>query len=129
MPDFTAQPTAGVTIATWEDPESDSGELASRAYAVEGIPHLRWTVERGVEVVIKCTPDGGSEGDPDASLGGRLFTASWIEKPIAPGWPALWHVPGFSSVIRFTPATRGHYTLQVYRPEGGAVILHFDRDP
>ena len=123
MPDFNIRPTEGVTLEPWDDPPSD--QRASRAWPIPDIPHRHWAIT-STEVVVKATADGGVEGAPDGTLGGRLFSCDWVESPSFPG-PALNQIVDLSSVIRFTPSQNGHYCLAVRRSGGGAILIHFDR--
>jgi hypothetical protein len=78
--------------------------------------------------VLECTPDGGTEGAADGTLGGRLFT-SWLgEKPPLAAW-TLTNPAGYSSIAHFTPLTAGHYMIVFRRPSGGAVGIHLDVEP
>lgn len=124
MPDFSVRPVSGVTVSAWADPETI--DKPSRLRSVEGVPQLRWAVT-GAEVEVRCTPDGGAEGAADAALGGRLFLFQFIEHPTL-GGPVAYQPAGFTSIVRWFAPYVGHYTLWLYRPQGGAVVLHFDRE-
>ena len=138
MPDFTVRPIEGIfdsdgnaalAAVPWLDPTAAAGSpVAGLARPTrvfpDGIPHLHWLLRQAAQVTVKCKPDGGSEGADDASLAGRFFGATFIEAPGYP--PTITQDPGFTSIIHFTPISKGHYTLGILRIGGGAVILHFD---
>jgi hypothetical protein len=111
----------GVTVQPWRDsadPELDRAPVAGSP------PRRHLSLVRGSEVTIHLIPDGETGPPLDADLDGRPFDGWWLEAPFH--WPELRPVAGRSSIVRFTPWATGHYTLMVYRPDGGGAILHFD---
>ncbi len=122
MANFSARITIGGAPADWVDAP---GALPSRLNATSGLPHSYIRVPQGRLIVVACTPDGGAEGAPDSALGGNLFTCYWVESPYL-GGPALVQAAGTSSIIQSTIVTSGHYLLGIFRPSGGARLLHFN---
>lgn len=130
MPDFTARITSGVTLALWEDPDRPAGTQGptdpgapSRLNPLPDSPHRRFVGTVGVAIEVQATV-AGVEGPMDAALGGRLFTAWWLEKAGLVAGPV--GAAGQSSVQTFTPLGEGHYTLGLEREEGGAIFIPVD---
>lgn len=134
MADFYLLPSTGFSLAQWLDPArppatlapSDPGE-PSRLNARLQAPHTRWRCTVGTACTVQAIPDGDGDGEAevDGELGGRLFSAWWVE------WPDLVTIatdPGVSAVLQFTPAAVGHHLLAVSRPGGGIALCHFDAE-
>lgn len=126
MSDFRAVFTAGVTLQPWTDPADIGADKPSRINARPEHEHRRHVGTRGVQIEISAIV-GGVTGPLDGTLGGDLFGATFLELPLLP--PPAFSSPGSqSSVQRFTPNSTGHYTVQLARPNHGAVIVHIDVD-
>lgn len=79
----------------------------------------------GVEQSVMATLPGAPDTIPnDVDLGGRLFSAAFLEAPGVP--PTITGFAGASSFQSFTPTVAGHYTLLFSRELGGAYILHLE---
>lgn len=61
----------------------------------------------------------------DAALGGRLFTGFCLEHS-SPGRPPCSHPVNQTSVQKFTPTSKGHYTVEIVRDGKMAVVVHMD---
>ncbi len=122
MADFTLKLTHGANWVDWLDPTGPNGE-PSRLNPHVGAPHRILVGTVGALVIVKAVV-GGVDGPADGALGGRLFTAWFVQMPVPPG--ALDGIAGFSSVQTFTPAFPGHYVVGFYRPAGGIVHLLVD---
>jgi hypothetical protein len=125
MADFRSAIALGVTLEAWEDPASLT--RASRLNPQAEHEHKRQVGTVGVQIELRATV-AGVEAPLDGALGGRLFSAAFHEAPALPP-PTLSNPAGQTSVQRFTPLLTGHYTLQLTRTDGGAVIHHIDVDP
>lgn len=129
MPNFTARPTAGVSLVTWTDPTATvdycTGTAPSRINPDASHPHKHY---RGanVEITLKATV-GGVDGPADGALGGDLFHTYFARWPGASP-PLVTLTAGFTSIAKFTPGINdtGHYVFVFYRPNGGAVGIHLD---
>lgn len=130
MPDFTARVFSGATLELWQDPARPAGTQGgsdpgapSRVNPLPDAPHRRYVATLGAPVVVRATV-GGVEGPLDSALGGRLFTAWWVEQ----AGPAIGPVgtASKSSEQTFTPQAEGHYTLGLERDQGGAIFLPVD---
>lgn len=119
MPDFTARPTAGTTVAIWTDPPD--GDLPTRINPLPGAPHRYHRGQINVAITIDATVDG-VEGPLDAALGGRLFVHSFGEWPTG-GLASITSPGGQSSVATFTPLQPGHLLFTMRREDGGAVLI------
>lgn len=126
MADFRLEFSAGATLEPWSDPADVLADLPSRLNARPEHEHTRHVAVSGVQVELKARV-GGVLAPVDATLGGVLFAASFLELPSFPP-PAFSSPAGQSSVVRFTPVTLGHYTLSIAREGHGAVIVHVDVD-
>lgn len=115
----------GGTWVHWTDPEG-SGAEPSRVRPHPGRPHLSYQLELGIDALTAECVVGGVVAPPDASLGGRLFVASWVAYPLAAAAPAIVQGAGDSATIEVTPKAVGHHELLIYRPGGGGLIVPFD---
>jgi hypothetical protein len=121
VPDFRATFTSGTVLALWTDPP-DGGHRPSRQNASLARGHLRQLGTVGTEVELTATVDGVAgpgDGDGPPSFLGMFAEYVGARPPITS--PA-----GQSSVMRFTPASAGHYCLVFRRDGGGALFLHLD---
>ncbi len=127
MPNFTARPTAGVSLITWLDPAASAdyctGTAPSRINPDPAHPHKHYR-GTGTEITLKATV-GGTEGPADGALGGNLFHTYFSRWPGAAP-PLVTFTAGFTSIAKFTPTDTGHYVFVFYRPSGGAVGVHLD---
>lgn len=124
MADFLAAFTAGASLAEWSDPAF--GSIPSRSNPRSGFPHRRRVASVGATVTVTASVDG-VVGPADSALGGRLFTAAFIEHPGALPTLIAGGV-GRSSVKLFRADVAGHYALIMRRSGGGGVILHLDAE-
>lgn len=126
MADFAASITAGVVPEPWADP--GLGDVPSRINFDAEHPQTRLIATVNIAVILTAVV-GGVSAPLDATLGGRLFTASMVEHPAASP-VVVAGIVGQSSVQTFSPPVAGHYTLVMRRPEGGGYWFHVDaRDP
>lgn len=122
MADFSVTIIGGTQTA-WTDPAGVSPDRASR---IKNDPdHLRSYRAFGVTTVQVKAIVSGVVGPLDAALGGRLFTAAWIE------WsgdspPPISSPAGQSSVVNCVDLAAGHYVLRLRRDAGGAWLVPFD---
>jgi hypothetical protein len=150
MPDFSVD-VSPVTVESWGDPpyvhsglfayhhaytfasvpEPERTEKAraaatmpSRINPLPGLAPLRARVPVNTQVTLTCTV-GGVAGPMDAALGGRLFTGFCLEHSSA-ARPPMTHPVNQTSVQRFTPTEKGHYTVEVVRDGKMAVVVHVD---
>lgn len=121
MADYTLRVTLGATKRPWTDPASAT--KPSRITMIEGISPVYHRITVGALVQIAATPNGGTEGALDGTLGGRLFSWWFAESPMG-GAPIFAVPPGNSSVMMFTPANVGSYLAVAARANGGRVALH-----
>lgn len=126
MADFGLAFTSGVALEPWDDPQSVSPDRPSRLNPQPDHIHKRHVGTVGVQIELTATV-AGVAGPLDATLGGELFTPSFLEAPALP-FPALSHPGGQSSVQRFTPLSTGHYTFLLSRSNHGGTIVHVDVD-
>lgn len=127
MADFRVAFTSGVALEPWDDPASVSPDRPSRINPRPEHIHKRHVGAVGVQVVVTASV-GGVAGPLDATLGGELFSGTFLEGPSMP-YPPLTSPAGQSSVQRFTPTETGHFTLQINRENHGGIIVHVDVDP
>ena len=131
MPDFDAKYTSGIAVANWEDPEDPPAGLYKGAPSrlnAGPIKHLQFRASLTVLVEVSMIV-AGVLGETDANLGGRLFSAWWIEEPYTAqvlALPAFSNPAGQSSVQRFVPTSAGHHVFGVRRDTGGALIFHVE---
>lgn len=125
MADFRAVFNVGAIVLPWEDPPLD--ERPSRLNPRVDVGHRRHVAQLGVEVEVAAVVFGNVVAPLDGVLGGALFSAFLAECPTMPP-PAVTSPPGQSSVQRFTPPVRGHYSLRLVREGHGSLFLHVDVD-
>lgn len=89
--------------------------------------HRRITLLNPSETVEVRATVGGVEAPLDGALGGNLFVGAWKEWS-GNSQPAIVHTPGQTSVMTTAVTHSGHYCLSIRRPNGGAVLLHFDAE-
>lgn len=125
MPDFTVTIIGGDQVP-WIDAKSENPERASR---LKNDPeHLRsYRKFQGGDTMTVKAIVSGVVGPLDGALGGRLFTAAWVEwSGIAP--PLIVQASGQSSVVTadlaFTNA--GHFILRLARAGSGSFFVPFD---
>ena len=126
MPNFTARIVTGDQVA-WIDAATNDAPSRQNNDAEYLASYRRITLLSASETVEVRTTVGGTEAPLDAALGGNLFVAAWKE------WsgnspPAIVHTSGQTSVMTFNVTTSGHYCLSIRRPNGGAVLVHFDAE-
>jgi hypothetical protein len=119
--DFTVI-ASGVSVVDWLDPSF--GGTPSRLNSRPGYPQKRYLGLLGVPVVLKAVVDG-VVAPPDASLGGRLFTAFVVDAPVLP-FVGIVSPYGQSAVQVVTATVPGHYTIGFRRPNGGLEHVHLD---
>lgn len=124
--DFAVDFTSGVALEPWDDPQSVSPDKPSRVNPQPEHIHKRQVGAVGVQVELTASV-AGVAGPVDGTLGGELFSLAFHEAPALP-FPSVSNPGGQSSVQHFTPIYVGHYTVQLTRPNHGAVILHVDVD-
>lgn len=124
--DFDLAFSSGVALEPWDDPQSVSPDRPSRLNPQPDHIHKRHVGTVGVQVELTARV-GGVDGPLDATLGGELFSPSFLEAPALP-FPALSTPAGQSSIQRFTPLETGHYTLLLSRSNHGGIIVHVDVD-
>lgn len=124
MPNFGVE-VGGAVVEDWADP-ADTNK-PSRLNARVDRRNKRWVANLFQPVFVKATVQG-AVGPPDTDLGGNLFSAQIVEAPHT-GITAVVQTGGFSSVCRFLPMWPGHYTMGLWRQNGGGLILHFDVKP
>lgn len=125
MADFSVTITNGVQVP-WVDLKRNVPEQASRL--VNDPDHLRsYRRFPPPATVIISAIVGGVTAPMDAALGGRLFTAAWLE------WsgntpPPIVQAPGQSSFVTVfvTAVNAGHHVLRLLRDGGGAWLVPFD---
>lgn len=111
-----------VTFEDWTDPVGPAGQ-PSRVNWLPGIAQRFYRMTAGRAQVAAVV--NGVEGPSDAALGGRLFTAYFVEH--ASSWtPGVYQGDAQSSVADFELPVPGHYTLAMRRAAGGAVFIHLD---
>jgi hypothetical protein len=107
----------------WTD---DTG-TASRINPSRFAPH-RFSLGEisGVRPRIQIAAMVDGKTKPDSDLGGELFSITPLETPgIA---PPVYKDSGWSAVFEIAVEDEGHYTYLVSRPNGGAVVVHFDAE-
>lgn len=125
MADFSVQLSGGVQVP-WIDLQRNIPEQASRL--VSDPDHLRSyrrfipNATATISAVV-----GGVVAPMDAALGGRLFTAAWLE------WsghepPLIVQAAGQSSLVTvfLDIFHHGHFVLRIQRKLGGAWLVPFD---
>lgn len=128
MADFDTVFGAAFIATPWVDQASASPPAPSRLNSDPSHSplYMRVTVPQTflVQAVI-----GGVVGPDDSTLGGRLFEAHWVE------WsgnsPPIYVQPslsGFSSRVQIQLLAEhvGHFCFCMMRPDGGAILIHFD---
>ena len=127
MPDFTVEAQSGLTLADWASPNCEGAKISGQSHEATkpraGHPHRYYQATVGVQVEIRALVGGALVAD--SGLGGRLFTAWFIE------YPTSYHiapvgVASYSARQQFTPPKPGHYTMVIRREGGGAFVFHFD---
>lgn len=111
-------------LVPWTDPAGAGG--IDRLNAVSGIPERYYKVTHGAGVpvsflVAAVLPDGSFDTSADF-VGWYVewpFIGSAIEPPSFPD-------PDFPGIYRLELVEDGHYLFELWRPGGGAVLLHFD---
>jgi len=105
--------------------------LPSRLNPTTGVQHVYSSCVPYANLIIKCQLwwDGTGytppvEGPHDNALGGDLFSCYFIEGPSS-SYPPIIQTANYSSIILVSPSTKGHYLLGIFRPNGGAQMLHF----
>jgi hypothetical protein len=98
----------------------------SRFNPIPGRPLQRYIAQAGGNCYFSCLLNGQDSPVPDASLGGRLFTAWVMESPVAYPLAVTAPIAGASSSQLFVPPTSGHYLLCFSRPAGGSILVHLD---
>lgn len=109
---------------------NDRTAIPRRVNPTIEVPHrflvAKFPTGGSADLVIEATIDGVLT--PDSGLGGDLFSASALEKPafvppfvgpVAAGWSAL---------QKITLEYAGHYTIEMRRANGGAIIFHVDAE-
>lgn len=129
MADFTVTIVGGAQVA-WVDPAGVSPDRASR---IKNDPdHLRSyfsALPIPTSIAVKAIV-GGVLAPMDGALGGRLFTAAWVEWS-GPAPPPFSSPAGQSSVVNIHPLTTaysGHHVLRLQRAGGGAWLIPFDME-
>ncbi len=129
--DFSTDVRAPMSNVIWTDLTGDAAlDQYDRLRPQTGFPHRYIRVNLPSSpavhrVQVAAAVDGIAE--PDANLGGDLFTYSFAEIPGPPFiQPVLTQDSGWSSIADFALNQEGHYTLVVTRASGGSVVLHFD---
>ena len=121
MAEFTVQVASGVTVERWTDPASSTGK-PSRVAPHPGKPQLYYRAKQSDTIVLKAVL-GGVVAPADATLSGRLF-APFLTEGFGP--PLFASPVGYSSIIAWNPVNPGHHVVGIRRPQGGAVLVHFD---
>lgn len=126
MPDFSVRLVGG-TLTAWVDPAAPAGYVApAGAEAPSRLAHdpahlpTYWKVPQGGTIELRAIVNG-VEAPLDAALGGRLFTAWWVQWSDFP--PPIVQAAGHSSVatVAFTPGRHlGFFQLALGRAAGGA---------
>lgn len=122
---FSANPYAVAAAKRWTDLTGDPSlsqinRLRSdvnqfyKLVTVDGVASMRVQIAAAEEGHVK----------PDADLIGGLFSLRWVERPGVS--PLVLQSVGWSSVFDCVIKIPGHYTAQVFREDGGSVLLHFD---
>jgi hypothetical protein len=117
LADFDLQVTIGAEVVDWLD--EPSGSAQSRLNPAAGALHKNWRARVGVGVIVKAVV-GGVVGPADGSLGGRLFSCWFAEKPLGP-ITTITQPAGHSAVAQLVFMWPGNYLLVFYRPDGGSV--------
>lgn len=126
MADFTTAFTTGATSEQWLDPAETGGLMRpSRLNARVGHPHTRWTGKVGTQITVSAIV-GGVTAPLDTALGGRLFSAWFVQSPEPGPWVMPESPVGQSSVRSFYPKYPGHYVVGFYRAAGGIEHIHMD---
>jgi hypothetical protein len=120
LADFDVRVISGVTVERWTDPASSTGK-PSRVRSHPGRPQLYWKGKVWQVVTLQAVIGGFVAAD--GSLGGRLFTP-YLAEGFGPGYFEA--TADFSSTVRWTPTSPGHHVVGIRRPNGGAMLVHFD---
>jgi len=124
---FSVNPYAAAAANRWTDVTGDPSlsqinRLRSdvnqlyKLVTVDGVASMRVQIAAAEEGHVK----------PDANLIGNTFSLRWLEKPGVV--PLVLQSVGWSSVFDCVIKIPGHYTAQVFREDGGSVLLHFDAE-
>lgn len=126
---YSVNPRAAMRLQRWTDLTGDPvNREPNRLRTQTGAEHyykLGTVPDNGIDYVriqIAAAIDG--KVLPDSSLGGNLFSLSWVEVPYAV--PSVTQDAGWSAVFDCNLRVAGHYCAHVRRPSGGGVYLHFD---
>ena len=129
--DFATQLRGPMNNVIWTDLTGDALlDQFNRLRPQTGFPHRYIRVDlpnapAPHRVQVAAAVNGIVE--PDANLGGELFTYSFAEIPGPPFiTPSVIDDVGWSAIADFDLDVEGHYTLVVSRLNGGGVVLHFD---
>lgn len=130
MPDFSVNvvrnaPTVDTVV--WTDPASETAP--TRINPAEVSPRY-WRVELGATIEFRAVV-AGVEAPADPALDSRLINWAWVEGPfegLASPPPIVTPVGGKTAVAQVdtTGAELGHYTIQAWRADGGAVLVPFE---
>lgn len=131
MPSFTLAMTSGVTLREWDDEARAVGHFGaddpgapSRVNPKIGRPHRYWECVVGAAVEARASVPGLGDAPLDSELGGQLFYPWQVGGPAPVGFASP---AGQTSVVTFSCAVAGHYTLALGLDNGGgAVIFHVD---
>jgi hypothetical protein len=113
---------AEIVLTEWKDDTS----TPPRINPYVGVPQKYYKVKVPTSTTKKMQITATVNGllTPDSGLGGDLFIYDWIEYPVIR--PVTTNPSGWSSIFNIDLIHEGHYTFQILRQDGGAVILHFD---
>jgi len=122
--DHSVAGLATITTKVWTDGTS----VPPRINPTLRAPHffLLATIPTGGTGIIHLEATIGGVVLPDSGLGGDLFSVNALETP--DGVPPLTAplAVGWSSIQSVRLEAEGHYTIEMRRPSGGAIIFHID---
>ncbi len=125
--DGTDKSTTGwapIENRVWDDPTSVPTRVNPSLAAVHRF--LVAKIPLGGNALVQLEATINNVIVPDSGLGGDLFSVGLLENPnLAPVFvnPTA---PGFSALQSLRLEAEGHYTIEMRRPNGGAIIFHLD---
>lgn len=117
-----------LSLRSWTD-NTDLSNNPSRLNFTRNAPQVFTVGESSTgtfsRIQIACSINGIVTSD--SFLGGDLYDMDCIEYPGA-GKPAVFQDANWSGIFDVVIEDTGHYTFDVWRPNHGRVILHFDAE-
>ena len=122
--DHSVNDWATVSLQTWRDDTSSPPRINPYVGADHKYYHIN--VPTGTQRLLQIAAKIDGIVKPDSDLSSELFSGDWVEKPIGSVLPFIGQDTGYSSVFNIALESEGHYTFQIFRNNGGSIIVHFD---